>query len=247
MKVLIAGASGAIGSRLAAILADQHEVVAVSRSSGVDTVSGRGLENALRGVQTVIDVTNIRSRDPEEVLRFFESSTRRLTAAGLEAGVEHHITLSVVGAHRMEESGYMRAKVAQERALMRSGVPFTILRAAQVFEFVASFGDVFADGDEVRVPDAKMQPVASEDVADALATLTSRPPANGVVDVGGPRVMRIRDAVSRILEARGDRRTVRGVQEVPYFGAVIAEDTLVPPPGAMRGTLELADWLSRQR
>jgi uncharacterized protein YbjT (DUF2867 family) len=245
MKVLIAGATGTIGTRLAALLSDRYEIIAASRSSGVDTVSGNGLDAALHGVQVVIDVTNVRTRDPDEVLRFFESSARNLTRRGREAGVRHHIVLSVVGADRMD-SAYMRGKVAQERAVVESGVPFSILRATQFFEFVAGFADLFAGGDGVRVPDANMQPIASEDVAAAVASVAERSPANGILDVGGPEVMSIQDAVSRILQSRGDRRRVTAAREVTYFGASIDRDTLVPGPEAVRGRLSLNDWLNRQ-
>lgn len=247
MKVLVVGASGAIGSRLVPIMAEQHEVLAASRSTGADTASGRGLQAVLHGVQVVIDVTNIRSRDPNEVRRFFESSTRNLAAAGREAGVLHHLVLSVVGADLMEGSGYMRGKVAQEQALRESGLPFTIVRATQFFEFVATFGDLFASGDEVRVPDANMQPIASDDVAVALAGLASCAPANGIVDLGGPDVMTIREAVSRILEAHGDRRPVIASSDVLYSGARITQGTLVPRPNSLRGQFSLTDWLSRHR
>jgi uncharacterized protein YbjT (DUF2867 family) len=246
MKVLIAGASGGVGSRLAALLADRHEVVAASRSSGIDTISGSGLGPALRGVQVVVDVTNTRSRDPDEVMRFFDTSTRNLTTGAREAGAAHHIMLSVVGADRMQESGYMRGKVAQERVVAASGVPFTILRATQFHEFVAGFGDVFGSDTDVRVPAANMQPIAIDDVAEALSIIVNGHPANAVAEVGGPAVMSIRDAVSRILESRGDRRPVAASKSVRYFGAAIEGDTLVPGRDARRGTLSLNDWLSRR-
>jgi uncharacterized protein YbjT (DUF2867 family) len=201
----------------------------------------------MRGAQVVIDVTNARSRDPAEVLRFFQTSTRNLIEAGRDAGVAHHLALSVVGADRMPDSGYMRGKVAQERAIAESGVDFTILRATQFYEFVAGFGDAFASGDCIRVPDARMQPVAIDDVASALASLAHGGPANGIVEIGGPEVMPIREAVSRILESRGDRRPIASSREVAYFGARLDEDTLVPGPGALRGKLDLGGWLSGQR
>jgi uncharacterized protein YbjT (DUF2867 family) len=245
MRVLIAGASGGIGTRLVKLLRDRHEVVPASRSSGIDTVTGDGVAAAMRGVQAVIDVTNIRSREPHEVRRFFESSARNLTLRGRDAGVQHHITLSVVGADRMPGSAYMPGKVAQERAVIESGVPYSILRATQFFEFVAGFADVFASERGVCVPDANMQPIASDDVANAIARLIERSPANAILEVGGPEVMPIRHAVSRIMETRDDARVVTSAQGVTYFGASIEQDTLVPGPAAIRGSLSLEDWLSR--
>ena len=219
-----------------------HEVVAVSRSSGVDVTSVEALEPDMAGVQAVVDVTSVASRDPDEVIRFFETSSRVLTAAGRRFGVAHHIVLSVVGADRMTGSSYMRGKIAQERVVAAGGVPYTIVRATQFFEFVAQFGDLFAAGAEVRVPAARMQPVAVADVSAALASLVTATPANGIIELGGPQAMPIRDAVARILEARGDRRLVSASTKVSYFGASLEEDTLVPGPDALRGPTTLDEW-----
>jgi uncharacterized protein YbjT (DUF2867 family) len=244
-RVLVAGASGRVGSRLATLLAAHgHEVVRVSRSTGVDTVSGRGLDESMRGVRTMVDATNLVSRDAGEARRFFETSTGNLVAAARRAGVTHHIVLSVVGADRMG-SAYMRAKVAQERLVMEAGIPFTVARATQFFEFVATFADAFAVNGEVRVPDARMQPIAIDDVAAGLAMLAVGPPANGLFDIAGPRPFSIRDAVARIARARGDHRTVIASREVLYFGAPLEDDTLLPGAGGGRGTLDLEEWLTR--
>ena len=247
-RVLIAGASGQVGSRLAALLGEQgHDVVAASRSNGVDVLSGAGLDAAMKGVDVVIDVTNARTRDPDELRRFFETSTRNLATTGRKAGVAHHIALSVVGADAMPDSPYMRGKIAQEQAIAAGGIPYTILRATQFFEFVASFAEVFAADGEVRLPDARMQPIAVDDVASALARSSDDAPSNGVREVGGPEVMTIRDAVSRILTARGVVRPVVAARDVRYFGARLDRDTLVPAPSAWRGTTGLDAWLSRSR
>lgn len=244
-RILVAGASGRVGSRLAALLVAQgHDVVRASPSTGVDTVSGTGLDESMRGVDTVVDATNRASRDGDEVRRFFETSTAHLVAAGRRAGVEHHVVLSVVGADRMG-SGYMRAKVAQERLVMEGGIPFTIARATQFFEFVATFAEVFAANGEVRVPDARMQPIAIEDVATALAARLALRPRNGIVEMGGPAAFPIREVVARIANARGDRRPVTASRDVLYFGAPLEEDTLVPGPDAERGALTLEEWLTR--
>jgi uncharacterized protein YbjT (DUF2867 family) len=209
----------------------------------VDTVSGTGLDESMRGVNTIVDATNMPSRDADDVRRFFETSTGTLLAAGRRAGVSHHIVLSVVGAGRMQ-SAYMRAKVAQERLVIEGGIPFTLAPATQFFEFVATFADAFAVDGEVRVPDARMQPIAVGDVAAELAMLASGPPANGVFEIAGPRPFGIREAVERIARARGDRRPVTASRDVLYFGAALEDDTLLPGPGGGRGTLDLEEWLT---
>ena len=248
VRILIAGGSGRIGSRLARLLTEQgEEVVVAARSTGIDTVSGVGLGDAMRGIQVVIDVTNAPSRDPEEIARFFGDSSRTLTAAGRRVGVAHHVILSVVGADEMPGSPYMRGKMMQERVVAGAGVPFTIVRATQFFEFVAQFGETFAAGGEVRVPAGRMQPIAIDDVACALAAVAARPPVNAVIELGGPTVMAIQDAVARVLAARGDRRGVIASESVSYFGASLHGDTLVPGPDALRGSIDLDAWLSRLR
>jgi uncharacterized protein YbjT (DUF2867 family) len=194
-------------------------------------------------VHVVVDVTSVASRDPGEVTRFFETSSHTLTAVGRRSGVAHHLILSVVGADRMPGSAYMRGKIAQERTVAAGGVPYTIVRATQFFEFVAQFGELFAADGEVRVPVGRMQPVAVADVAAALASLVTAAPANGIIDFGGPRAMTIRDAVGRILEARGDARPVAASPAVSYFGASLQDDTLVPGPEALRGKTDLDAWL----
>jgi uncharacterized protein YbjT (DUF2867 family) len=245
-RVFIAGASGRVGSRLMSLMASQgHDMVAASRSTGVDSVTGAGLSAALRGVDVVIDVTNTSSREPDAVLKFFEASTTNLVTAGRDAGVRHHVVLSVVGADRMPDSPYMRAKIAQEQIVADAMVPYTILRATQFFEFVATFGDVFADEGEVRVPQARLQPIAIDEVIAALGHVAPLPPARAMIELGGPEPMWIRDAVQRVLDARGDRRTVKASRAVAYFGASLGEDTLIPASKSMRGIIGLESWLSR--
>ena len=245
-RVLIAGGSGAAGTRLAAALASRkHEGVIAARSAGVDTASGRGLAEAMRGVEVVVDVTNARSRSREEVADFFQTSARNLIDAGRHT-VRHYIVLSVVGAHRMAGSAHMAGKLAQEGEVAGAGVPFTILRATQFFEFVAGFGDIFGTDNGVRVPDANMQPMAIDDVAKALAMIVDRAPADRILEIGGPRAMPIREAVARILVWRGDQRPVTSSSDVLYFGAALEKNTLVPESDAMWGATTLEDWLNRQ-
>jgi len=245
VRILVAGSSGRTGTPLSRLLATQgHTVVAAARSSGVDVTSGDALERVMAGVQVVIDVTSASSRDPQEISRFFETSSRALLAAGRRVGVTHHVMLSVVGADHMTGSAYMRAKIAQERVVTDGGVPYTIVRATQFFEFIAQFGDLFESGGEVRLPAARMQPIAVADVSAALATIVVGRPANGIVELGGPRVMTIRDAVARVLSARGDERAVIASEAVSYFGASLQEDTLVPGPKSLRGGLDLDEWLT---
>lgn len=244
-RILVAGASGRVGSGLAALLAaDGHDVVGASPSTGVDTVSGVGLDAAMQGATIVVDATNIASRDPEVVRRFFETSTDNLLAAGRRSGVMHHLVLSVVGADRMPGSPYMRGKVAQENRVTEGEIPFTIVRATQFFEFVATFADVFGVNGEVRVPDARLQPMAIADVATILARRAVDAPENGIVDIGGPQVFPFREVVARMANARGDRRPVTATREALYFGAALMDDTLLPGADRELGTIDLEAWLT---
>lgn len=244
-RILVAGASGRVGSGLVSLLAaDGHDVVRASPSTGVDTVSGVGLDAAMQGATIVVDATNIASRDPEIVRRFFEASTDNLLSAGRKSGVMHHLVLSVVGSDRMPGSPYMRGKVAQENRVMEGEIPFTIVRATQFFEFVATFADAFAVNGDVRVPDARLQPIAIADVAAILARHAVDAPKNDIVDIGGPRVFPFREAVSRIANARGDRRPVTASRDVLYFSAALMDDTLLPGPGGELGTTDLEEWLT---
>jgi uncharacterized protein YbjT (DUF2867 family) len=201
----------------------------------------------MRDVSLVIDVTNVRSRVSGEARGFFESSSRQLVSVGAASGVAHHVVLSVVGADRMPGSPYMSAKMMQEDIVRGSGIPFTILRTTQFFDFVATFDELFENQGEVRVPGALMRPVAIEEVVAALTHVAARPPGQGIVELGGPETMSIRDAVQRILDARGDPRTVRASRSISYFGATLEEDTLLPAANAMRGVVTLDAWLSQMQ
>ena len=195
--------------------------MSASPSSGVNALTGEGLAEALAGAKVVVDVSNSPSWEDAAVLEFFETSTRNLLAAEAAAGVGHHVALSVVGADRMPDSGYMRAKVAQERLIEAGGVPYTIVRATQFFEFLGGIAESGADGDTVRLPTAPMQPLAADDVAAALADVAVGPPVNGIVELAGPEALSIAEFVGRFLAASGDKRTVVADPQARYFGAAL--------------------------
>ena len=209
MKIVVIGGSGLIGKKLVKNLREQgHEVVAAAPSSGVNTLTGEGLAEALTGAQVVVDVANSPSFEDKAVLEFFETSGRNLLAAEATAGVAHHVALSVVGADRLPASGYLRAKMAQEKLIKASRIPYTILRSTQFFEFVSGIAQSATDGQTVRLAPALMQPVASDDVADALADLAVEEPLNGTVELAGPEPIRLDELVRRFLSATQDARKV---------------------------------------
>ena len=227
MKIVVIGGSGLIGKKLIPLLRERgHEAVSASPSSGVNTLTGEGLAEALAGADVVVDVSNSPSWEDEAVLEFFETSTRNLLAAEAAAGVKHHVALSVVGADRMPDSGYMRAKVAQEKLIKAGRVPYTIVRATQFFEFLGAIAGPGAD--TVRVSDAPMQPLAADDVAAALADVAVGPPANGMVEVAGPEAMSIAEFVGKALAASGDTRTVVADPQARYYGAALDDRGLTP-------------------
>ncbi|WP_033338558.1 SDR family oxidoreductase [Catenuloplanes japonicus] len=246
MKIVVIGGTGQIGSRLVARLtAEGHEAVAASPKTGVDSITGEGLEAALDGTDVVVDVTNAPAWGDEEVLRFFTTSTGNLLAAAQKAGVGHHVALTIVGAERMPDSGYLRAKVAQENLIKESGVPYTIVRATQFFEFIAGIAQNSTVGTEVHIPPAQFQPVAVDDVVAAVADAATGPAANETVQVAGPEVFRFAEIVARVLADAQDPRTVVEDPAVGYFGAALPDDGLVPAPGTARlGTLDYAKWSS---
>jgi uncharacterized protein YbjT (DUF2867 family) len=244
MKIVVIGGTGLIGKKLISLLRGRgHEAVSASLSSGVNTLTGEGLAEALAGADVVVDVTNSPSFEDRAVLEFFETSGRNILAAEAAAGVGHHVALSVVGADRIPDSGYMRAKVAQEKLIKASGVPYTILRATQFFEFLAAIAGPGAD--TVRVPDAPMQPLAAEDVAAALADVVEEPPANGIVEVAGPESLSIAAFVGKALAASGDRRTVVADPQARYFGAALDNRGLNPDGNPRIGKIRFEEWVSR--
>jgi len=243
MKIVVIGGTGLIGSKVVDLLAtDGHDVVAASPASGVDTLTGEGLADVLSGADVVVDVSNSPSFEDRAVLDFFETSTRNQLAAEAVANVGHHVALSVVGTQEMAESGYFRAKIAQEDLITTSPIPFTIVHATQFFEFLPALADLQADGEVVRVPDALFQPMAADDVAAAVARAAVGDPANATVEVGGPDEFRLDDLIRRALEARGDDREVVADPNAAYSGAHIAERTLVPDDDSARGTTRYDDW-----
>jgi uncharacterized protein YbjT (DUF2867 family) len=229
MKVLVIGGTGLIGSQVITNLTNLgHEAVSASPRSGVDTVTGDGLAEAMAGAHTVVDVSNSPSFDDEPVMHFFTASTRNILAAERAAGVQHHVALSIVGADRAPDSGYMRAKVAQEKLIEESGNPYSIVRATQFFEFVDAIADSATDGNTVRLPDGAFQPIAAKDVATAVAGATISDPTNGITNIAGPEKRGMDEFIRAVLAASNDPRQVVGDRAARYFGTPLDEHTIVP-------------------
>jgi uncharacterized protein YbjT (DUF2867 family) len=229
MKVLVIGGTGLIGSQVIANLtALGHEAISASPRSGVDAVTGDGLAEALAGAHTVVDVSNSPSFEDEPVMHFFTASTTNLLAAERAAGVQHHVALSIVGADRAPDSGYMRAKVAQEKLIEESGNPYSIVRATQFFEFVNAIADSATDGNTVRLPQGAFQPIAAKDVATAVAGATISGPTNGITNIAGPEKSGMDDFIRSALAASNDPRQVVGDAEARYFGTKLDDHTIVP-------------------
>jgi uncharacterized protein YbjT (DUF2867 family) len=250
MKIVVIGGTGLIGSKLVNNLrANGHEAVAASPKSGVNSVTGDGLVDALQGASAVIDVTNSPSWEDAEVLKFFETSTRNLLAIGAAEGVSHHVALSVVGTERLLESGFFRAKLAQENLIKASKNPYTIVRATQFFEFVKQIVDYSTEGNIVRMPPALIQPMAADDVASAVARIATNPPVNGTVEIGGPEQFRLDELARRFLAARPDlHQTQRKVISDPqgrYYGIQVSERALVPDDNAQLGETRFETWVQR--
>ena len=247
MKIVVIGGSGFIGKQLVADLRRQeHEAVAASPSTGVNTLTGEGLAEALVGAETVVDVANAPSFEDGAVLEFFERSGRNLLAAGRRAGVRHHVVLSIVGTDRLVENGYFRAKMAQEALVKASGLPYTIVRATQFFEFIATIAEGSVVGDRLIVPEADFQPIAAADVAAALADVAVAPPQNGTLEIAGPDKRPFRDFIARRLVALGDRRDVLADRGARYFGAALEPGSLVPTHAAAArlGRTHFEAWLA---
>ncbi|WP_446220140.1 SDR family oxidoreductase [Micromonospora sp. IBHARD004] len=248
MKIVVIGGSGLIGSKVVALLDKQgHEAVAASPATGVNTLTGEGVAAALDGADVVVDVSNSPSFEASAVLEFFQTSTRNLLAAEAAAGVGHHVALSVVGSERMPDSGYMRAKVAQEKLIAASGIAYSIVHATQFFEFIPGIIDAGTDGDTARLAPVLIQPMAADDVAAAVAEVAVSAPTNGVVEVAGPEQFRLDELARSILTARQDSRTVVTDPTAAYFGAVLTERSLVPGDGARLGATTLDQWRTAAR
>jgi uncharacterized protein YbjT (DUF2867 family) len=243
MKILVIGGSGLIGSKVVTRLrALGHEANPASPSSGVNTITGEGLDAAMAGVDTVLDLSNSPSFADNDVLEFFRTSGQKIAAAELKAGVKHHVALSVVGADRLPDSGYLRAKVVQETLIRDSGVPYTIVRSTQFFEFLKGIVQASAKGESVHLSTGYMQPVASDNVADAMTVATVGAPANGIVEIGGPDKIRMAELVQRFLAATRDPLQVIPDPKALYFGTVLEDDSLVPGPGAKLGKIDFESW-----
>jgi uncharacterized protein YbjT (DUF2867 family) len=248
MKIVVIGGTGLIGSKTVAILRQGgHEVVAASPKGGVNTVTGEGLKEAIAGAQVVIDLSNAPSRDAKAVLEFFETSGRNLLAAEAAAGVQHHVALSVVGTDRVPDQGYYRAKVAQEKVIEASGIPYTIVRSTQFLEFLGRVADASADGRVVRLPPDLLQPIAADDVAAVVTEVALANPRNGIIEIAGPERAPFNEIVARYLKAVGDPREVVKDLEARYFGGRLEEKSLVPLGEARLGRLNLEEWLRHSR
>jgi uncharacterized protein YbjT (DUF2867 family) len=245
MKIVVIGGSGLIGANLVQRLRQSgHEVIAASPRNGVNALTREGLAEALLGAQVVVDVANSPSFEDKAVLEFFERSSRNLLAAEAAAGVGHHVALSVVGTERLPECGYFRAKLAQEKLIEASKIPYTILKATQFHEFVGGIAQAGADGDLIRLSPALLQPVASDDVAAALAELAVGRPVNGVVEIAGPEKIPL-DAIARkYLAAKGDKRQVIADVHARYFGAKLDDTSLTPIGDHRSGAIRFEDWLN---
>jgi uncharacterized protein YbjT (DUF2867 family) len=246
MKIVVIGGTGLIGSKLVALLRKRgQEVLAASPNSGVNTLTGEGLPEALAGAQVVVDVANSPSFEDAAVMKFFQTSGRNLLAAEATADVKHHVALSVVGADRLPNSGYLRAKLAQESLIKESGIPYTILRSTQFFEFGGRIADEGSDGKTVRVPAAALiQPILSDDVVAVLADIALGTPANGTVEVGGPERFQFEEFIARALRGKNDQRTVVADPHARYFGTELDEDSLVPVGKARLGQTKFDAWVA---
>jgi uncharacterized protein YbjT (DUF2867 family) len=246
MKIVVIGGTGLIGSKLVKKLGEHgHEAVAASPDSGVNTLTGEGLAEVLQGASVVVDVSNSPSFEDTAVMNFFTTSTRNLLQYEAAAGVQHHVALSVVGTERLPESGYMRAKIAQEKLIRESSVPYSIIHATQFFEFVKRIADEATDGTIVRLPPVLFQPMAADDVAKAVGKIAVGTPLNGTVEIAGPQQFRFDELVRQGLRARNDPRTVVADPHARYFGAELSERTLVPGSDARLGEIRFEDWLGQ--
>jgi len=246
MKIIVIGGTGLIGSKLVEKLREEgHEPLAASPDTGVDTITGEGLAEGLKGAEVVVDVSNAPAWDDAAVMDFFQTASRNILAAETAAGVGHHVALSVVGADRLAESGYMRAKVAQEEAIKAGGVPYTILRATQFFEFIGRIADSGMNGDTIHLAPVLIQPEAADDVAAALADVATNAPLNGTVELAGPEQFRLDELAQRYLRANDDPREVTADLHARYFGAELEENSLTPAGSHRIAPTSFEDWLSR--
>lgn len=247
MKIVVLGGTGLIGTRVVQKLSERgHEARAASPNTGVDATTGRGLAEALAGAEVVVDVSNAPSFEDAAVLAFFESAGRNLAQAEIAAGVRHHVALSVVGADRLQESGYFRAKLAQEQLIKRSGVPYTIIRATQFFEFLGAIARAETEDGRVHLPTASFQPIAADEVAEAVAQAALDAPINDTIELAGPERLPMSELVARYLERTNDPRQVVGDPAARYFGARLEDGTLVPGDNPRLGSIRFEQWVGGQ-
>jgi uncharacterized protein YbjT (DUF2867 family) len=248
MKIVVIGGSGLIGTKVVKKLTEQgHEALAASPKTGVDATTGRGLAEALAHAEVVVDVSNSPSFEDASVLAFFENSGRNLAGAEKKAGVRHHVALSVVGTDRLQDSGYFRAKLVQERLIKTSGIPYTIIRSTQFFEFLGAIADAGADDKRVRLSNASFQPIAAEDVAKAVADAALGAPVNNTIEIAGPERLPLDELVARYLKATKDPREVISDPQARYSGALLDDRSLVPGDNAHLGTIRFEDWLRQPK
>jgi uncharacterized protein YbjT (DUF2867 family) len=246
MKIVVIGGTGLIGSKLVNKLREQgHEALAAAPNTGVDTLTGEGLAQVLEGALVVVDVSNSPSWEDEAVLKFFETSTRNLLTYEAVAGVRHHVALSVVGTQQLSESGYFRAKLAQEKLIKESSIPYSIVHATQFFEFLKGLADISMVGEKVHLPPVVFQPMAADDVASAVGRIAVGPPVNGIVEVGGPEQFRVDELVRRRLASLRDPRDVIADPNARYDGAKVSEKTLLPGNNARLGETRFETWLTQ--
>jgi len=246
MKIVVIGGTGLIGGKVVQNLrALGHEAVPASPNTGVDTITGAGLDAVLAGAQVVVDLSNSPSFKDEDVLEFFRTSGQNLLKAEANAGVGHHVALTIVGAERVPDSGYMRAKLAQEQVIEAADVPYTIVRSTQFFEFLRAIADAATDGNTVLVPTADLQPIAAEDVAAAVTDAAVSDPINGVIEIAGPAKIGFDELIRDVLAADNDPRTVQGDEHARYFGTELDDGSITAGPDARLGAITFADWLAR--
>ena len=248
MKIVVIGGTGLIGSRLVSNLREHgHEAIPASPETGVNSLTGEGLEEALKGASVVVDVTNAPSWEDTAVMNFFETSTRNLLTNEAAAGIQHHVALSVVGSDRMLESGYFRAKIAQENLIQAGPVPFTIIRATQFFEFVKGISDFSTIGNTIHLPPALIQPMSADDVAELISQVAIAAPVNGMVEIGGPVKFRLDDLVRQAMTVWKDPREVVTDPNSTYYGVKLSERTLVPDDNARLGQARFETWVSQSK
>ncbi|MGO1070731.1 SDR family oxidoreductase [Lysobacter sp. CA199] len=248
MKLVVIGGTGLIGSKVVARLREQgHEAIAAAPSTGIDILSGEGLDAAMAGADTVVDLANSPSFEDAAVMDFFQTASRNVLSAEIKAGVGHHLALSVVGTEKLQDSGYFRAKLAQEKLIRASGLAYTIVHSTQFFEFLPGIIQSGADGGTVRLPTALVQPIASQDVAEAVARLALRPPINGIVEIAGPEREPLSELAQRFMRIVQDPREVIGDAKSRYFGAELQRESLVPEQAAWQGELNFEAWLAQSQ